>query len=1300
MSNQDPCDIFLQVGGKDSIESNARILKELMDKDNYEDISSFVDQKVEFLKTQRVGLTEENAPEYFSNAIAKAQQLGLDVRVYDELINSVDFKKNAKDKADGSRIIEIVEDFLVRQSVIMSGLEQSAMRQISDSSKLTKLINEGGDTLAAELTLGESVAKTELFMALNSLTGTGASRMLSARKSGNLTGDILDPTWQKKFVEEKLQSNNYLHKNKRNLNDKTRLQNEQKALEKDLGAAETTPESLQDTLKINNQRVEELQAEKELLDAQIRRRKETLGDDAKADQDPVLKTLKEESEAVAEDVKEIKNINKLQEENLNDATPVTKKQQKQATEQVKQKEKQLSPASKEVKKLEGEIKKTEGKTKKEVSELKKELEKAKKAQTPLSKEFNKLKSAITRLKANPSAKTLTALRAAVKTAAKDQTLESKEFAKLKLKLVNLKKTPSQADIDALKVELKTATKNRTDLSKQAESLNNQITNAARKVDEGEVKALQDKLKKAKEKETPEGVKLRKELNNLKSQIARAEKGPPTPEEIAKNKERLRKAKEARLKKAKEKIKASDITTKRLHDQFVNQTLGTSSARTYAKRLLVASKSQTPTEAAYQVKKISEQTGFNKGLNVGLQWFMGSILSGPPTLVINGVSGLAANMVLRLEQAVGAAVLGNGDLLKASFSMHNTFSSLVKAMKMGIAALKADEDTFTRTSRAFDDNMIAKGALDPANFDNPLTDIEPMGAIMQFFNFATRLPLRINGSIDVMNKVFAADKYLNDHYMLEGYSLIKQNKLTTEELPAYVQKMVQKMYNEDGSLFSEKRMVDWATRKTSKEGYNYEDGINFASKRAEFMQQRLDEVGGDFSAMDTLGRNAEKFARESTFTGEAGDITRLVNEGLHQLPVLKLVIPFVNTPMEILNFGWRRTAIGAAMEGLSPLISKKARKRRAEFNDLPEIEKARVAGRYTTAMTTSASLLYFFEGHGEMITGGGPRNPQERKALMATGWQPYSFRVKGDDGTETYVSYQRLDPFTTMIGIIADIAEYTSLNPHDSEAPKQSLLALSFTIAENMTDKSFLKGLNSIINIGSDPEYHASKALKDIVSGGAVPMFLDKMKNIEGEKMIRENRTIVDSILRKLPILEDQVPPKRTFLGEAIYKQNPAGLLGPLNPIYISSGKNDIVDAEVRKMVHGFSLPPLKYTNHESTDMTQFVNKDGRQAYDRFLELTSEIELRGLNLRDSLKRLFKSSYYKKVAANYEAALKDGLQGAEDPRVRLAQQTIGHFRAIAKRRLLYEFPELDQTVRAVKQQRAQLRTGRAANPIPQL
>ena len=54
----------------------------------------------------------------------------------------------------------------------------------------------------------------------------------------------------------------------------------------------------------------------------------------------------------------------------------------------------------------------------------------------------------------------------------------------------------------------------------------------------------------------------------------------------------------------------------------------------------------------------------------------------------------------------------------------------------------------------------------------------------------------------------------------------------------------------------------------------------------------------------------------------------------------------------------------------------------------------------------------------VVTGGGARDPQQRALDIATGWRPYSIKI-GDK----YISYQRLDPFSTVLGLAADTVEF-------------------------------------------------------------------------------------------------------------------------------------------------------------------------------------------------------------------------------------------------------------------------------------
>ena len=883
----------------------------------------------------------------------------------------------------------------------------------------------------------------------------------------------------------------------------------------------------------------------------------------------------------------------------------------------------------------------------------------------------------------------------------ENNLNSKLRAKLQDQVKNLDDdinvNPDSVTIDELQTRIaddESLIKNQTD---EINKLKKELQDRKEQLKGSNVKPTEDPASLALERQLKEGQQElidTKELKDLRAELERLRKSGG---DVTKTNIKIKEAAYDQKFKRTEKIKASEIDTQKKYDKFVNQSLGSQKARTFAKRLYFAAQDGREDAFLHMAGKMSEKSGFTKGLDMSLQWFMGNILSGPPSYVLNGLSPILSRTLLKLERGTGALLSGNTELLKATMSMDSMFGNVKKAFGMGASSFKTDSETLLGGARSMDPESAGQGlgAFHSSNFNSKFMSSNPMVLIMNTMNAITRLPFRINGSADVINKTFAADNYLNTHYRMEGLKLVKNGNLSVDELGAYVDKNVRKMYNEDGSLFSEERMMKAYAKRAMDEGFDETDPNAIARKHAEFMDEKLGQIGDNLNEMDILARRAEAFARESTFTGESGPLTKLLNSARDHIPLTKFLIPFVNTPMQILHFGWRRTLPGVLIEEIAPRITKGSKKFKAEFAAASTIEQAARRGRIATAVGTTGALAYYANNNRDSITGGGPRNPAERKALESTGWRPYSFVTTDEEGNKTYTSYQRVDPFATMIGIVADVAEFAEMNPRSEDELSESMSALAFTVAENMTDKSFLRGLNNVLNIFADPETYIPKTVRDIGAGMAVPMFIDKVKGYEGEQMIRENRSLSDAILRKLPIAEERVPPKRTFLGEAVYRQNPLGLAGIFNPIYVSSKKNDIVDEKIQDMLYGFSMPSANYLNHADTDMRKFYNENGRQAFDRFLELTSTTKIAGRDLRTALKALFKSSAYRAAEQNYQSAFEAGSSALEDPRVRLAKMVIGRYRSLAKRDVIAEFPELQQTVKQMKFQRAQLR-----NPIPTL
>ena len=736
------------------------------------------------------------------------------------------------------------------------------------------------------------------------------------------------------------------------------------------------------------------------------------------------------------------------------------------------------------------------------------------------------------------------------------------------------------------------------------------------------------------------------------------------------------------------IQARDIQSRKDFSKFMEQRLGSGDAETLLTRIARAGDSDSVEDLFHQMAAATQDGWGTKFMRGALQIFTGNILSGPPTVVLNVMTPAMAMILRTVERSAGALLSGDMEMLKASVSFNTDMHVFKQAFKNAQMGLKTGKDIVTGGSTIFNEGR-GVGALDPSVFG--VNAESGLGQVLGWVNRATNLPNRLNAAGDQLNKTIAAYHNVYQHYTLEG---IKRGLKEGDELAKYVDTNTRKMFREDGSLYSEERIIQSFAKNLTAD--DFADPGALAKALGREVEQNVPRGSQE---MNAVSKKTADYAQDVTFTGDPGDVANTLSRWKQQQPLLGFLIPFVKTPMNILKFGLKRSAVtgGGTLRIPTPFISQKAKEAREQYaKAMTDVEKAEVKGRVATAATATAALVYYAGHNGDKVTGGGPRNPAEKKALQATGWQPYSFVSTAADGTKTYVSYQRLDPFATMIGIIADIAEHTKMNPHEEKFSAEALSVLAFSISESLTDKSFLRGVNTALNAVSDPGTHLPKLIKDIGSGMVVPMFVDKIKNVEGEKMIRESRTFVDSILRKMPIAEENVSPKRTFLGEAVYKQNPLGVLGIFNPIYVSSKKNDIVDREVQSLIHGFSPPTPNYINHPDTDMREFRNADGREAYDRYMELSSTTTIGDRNLRAALKGLMNSRFYKNLAANMEAT--QGQFQGQDPRIAEIQKVIGRYRRKAKREMVQEFPELEQASNDIMKAHRSVRSQQSNNPIP--
>ena len=213
----------------------------------------------------------------------------------------------------------------------------------------------------------------------------------------------------------------------------------------------------------------------------------------------------------------------------------------------------------------------------------------------------------------------------------------------------------------------------------------------------------------------------------------------------------------------------------------------------------------------------------------------------------------------------------------------------------------------------------------------------------------------------------------------------------------------------------------------------------------------------------LFEKANEIAKRDTFQAELGNLGKGVQSILREHPGLQFLFPFYRTPTNILKETLTRTPYGFF----------KAWQKRAELS------RAEMVGELAKPVMGSAlmALIMAKASEGE-ITGGGPLTFEEREALQATGWQPYSILV-GDQ----WISYARLEPIASLMGMAADAVE--GMRAGDFQAADTGLHKAMTSISANLTNKTFLSGLTSLTGAIGDPKREMGSFLKQLQQS-AVP----------------------------------------------------------------------------------------------------------------------------------------------------------------------------------------------------------------------
>ena len=656
------------------------------------------------------------------------------------------------------------------------------------------------------------------------------------------------------------------------------------------------------------------------------------------------------------------------------------------------------------------------------------------------------------------------------------------------------------------------------------------------------------------------------------------------------------------------------------------------------------------------------------LDMPTEYWMNSILSGPKTQMVNIMGNALTQVMTTLEAVAGGIASGNMDVVKAVIASWSDSEMFKEAAKFSKQAFKDQDNLLDPSNRAFEEGQraaITGERLQQGPMGNLVSD-SAKDSIDKYSQFI-RLPSRLLLTSDEFFKQLA---YRRAARLKTAMSGIQQGIRDPKALANHINKTVDTIVTEGGRMMSEEGLVREAAVIADKKGLTGKDKADF------IIDYKDKNFNPDSSA---LMQFAAEEAQYLTFTKELQDKTlgKVLQEATNKLPYLRLVVPFVRTPTNILKFAFERTPfVGVLKEERERLYN--------EFNSTDPILKARARGKVVTAGLTMGALVDVAFNNREFITGGGPTNEREKEALMATGWRPYSIKI-GD----TYYSYQRLDPLATPLGIIADLVE-TGIKEEptfDESFAEHAATSMMLALTRNATNKSYLAGIQMWADALGDPDRYIEKLGRNYASS-LVPNLISQMADYDTQAM-KETRSVMDAMKRKLG-LRGSLDTKRNILGEE-YKAEQWMGTGFINPIQMSTKKDDPILNEMASLNHAFRNPPPSLGGQ--IDMLEYENDKGQSAYDRQLELLKTVKIRGLTLRQSLNKLIKSKSYQRLSSESEP-------GLPSPRIQQLTSILIRYRKEARRQMLREYPELDRQYAALTRAKAGFRTGMQREDVLEL
>lgn len=584
-----------------------------------------------------------------------------------------------------------------------------------------------------------------------------------------------------------------------------------------------------------------------------------------------------------------------------------------------------------------------------------------------------------------------------------------------------------------------------------------------------------------------------------------------------------------------------------------------------------------------------------------EYWNNSILSGPTTHMANMTGNLLTTLLQVPERAISAV-----------FSMFNGSGEKValgESVSQIYAILEGAKDGLRMARDAFK----TEGALDPLT----KLDVKDRRAITSGQLSGTKLgekiinpALRSLGAKDLSENGIAAGfvDYVGKGVRLFGYRMLSSQDAFFKGLNYRMELRAQ------------------AFRKAWNEGGR---GKELAQKVSEYVNNPTPDM--------RIG--ASEKAAENTFTNP-NKVATALSRVRNKIPGARYVVPFLNTPTNIIKYGFERTPFA--------MLSRQYKE---------EVSAGGVRAQIARGKVATGSMLMLVGGTLSMqgkVTGSAPADANLKKIWLEQN-QEYSFVINGEDGSKRFISYNRFEPLGMLFGFSADmaqIADKVAMGQMD-EVASQAVMAIS----KNVTSKTWLRGVSELVEVLDDPDRYSEGYIRNFIAG-FMPNLINQTNKAFNDPYLREVDTTLDA-LKARAFGSDTLPYRRNLWGEPI---EPRGVFGDepgqsainfLSPAYVKDVTGDPVNEAIIDDNIPISMPQKALSFPGVEEPVELTGEE----YSRYVEIAGKLSY------PLVRKLVTQKAYTQMTG-----------GPDGQKAQAIKSIVSQARVSARSQLIKEFPTI--------------------------